>query len=165
MSVIVQTWQITLHPNGGMATTILVLNGPNLNLLGTREPEVYGVETLDEIQSRVDARATELELVPDFRQSNAEAELIEWIQVAQGTANGIILNAAALTHSSVAIADAVEAVALPMVEVHLSNIFRREQFRHHSHLSRVARGVIAGFGGDSYLLALEAMAMILKRGE
>jgi 3-dehydroquinate dehydratase-2 len=146
-----------------MASTVLVLNGPNLNLLGVREPEVYGTETLEQIQARVEARAADLGLAADFRQSNAEAELIEWIQVARGTADGIILNAAAFTHSSVAIADAVEAVALPMIEVHLSNVFRREQFRHHSHLSRVARGVIAGFGGDGYVLAVEAMAAILER--
>ena len=152
-----------IHLGGSMASTVLVLNGPNLNLLGMREPDVYGTETLDEIQARVEARAGELGGTADFRQSNAEGDLIEWIQEGQGTADGIILNAAAFTHSSVAIADAVEAVGLPVIEVHLSNVFRRERFRHHSHLSRVARGVIVGLGGDGYVLAVEAMASILPR--
>lgn len=146
-----------------MTSTILVLNGPNLNLLGERDPDIYGRETLAQIQARVEARAKDLGLVADFRQSNDESELINWIQVARGTADGIVLNAAAFTHSSVAIADAVEAVGLPMIEVHLSNIFRREAFRHHSHLSRVAAGVIAGLGGDGYVLAIEAMASLLAR--
>ncbi|MDA1132548.1 MAG: type II 3-dehydroquinate dehydratase [Proteobacteria bacterium] len=146
-----------------MTSTILVLNGPNLNLLGEREPHIYGRETLAQIQARVEARAKDLGLAADFRQSNDESELINWIQVARGTADGIVLNAAAFTHSSVAIADAVEAVSLPMIEVHLSNIFRREAFRHHSHLSRVAVGVIAGLGGDGYVLAIEAMASLLAK--
>lgn len=148
-----------------MKLTILFLNGPNLNLLGTREPEIYGSETLQEIQSRVESRASELGIKTDFRQSNSEAELVEWIQKSLGNFSGIILNAAALTHSSVAIADAIEAVGLPMIEVHLSNVFRREEFRHHSHLSRVAYGVITGFGGDSYILALNAINSILSKKE
>jgi len=144
-----------------MTSTILILNGPNLNLLGSREPEIYGTETLDEIKGRVETQATELKLKADFRQSNSEVELVEWIQAAKGSISGIILNAAAFTHSSIAIADAIEAVGLPMIEVHISNVFRREEFRHHSHLSRVAHGVITGFGGNGYVFALEAMASIL----
>ena len=146
-----------------MASTVLILNGPNLNLLGSREPSVYGTETLEQIQGRVEARAAELGLAADFRQSNAEHELVEWIQAAVGTADGIIINAAAFTHTSVAILDALQAVALPVVEVHLSNLLRREHFRQRSYISRVAEGVIAGFGGDGYILAVDAMARLLDR--
>ena len=146
-----------------MTSTVLVLNGPNLNLLGTREPDIYGTETLDSIQARVETRAKELGLAADFRQTNAESELIEWIQTAKGTAAGIVLNAAAFTHTSLAVADALDAVALPVVEVHLSNIFCRESFRQYSHVSRAAVGVISGFGGDGYVLAMDAMAGVLER--
>ena len=144
-----------------MTSTILILNGPNLNLLGSRAPEIYVTETLDEIKGRVETQATQLKQKADFRQSNSEVELVERIQAAKGSISGIILNAAAFTHSSIAIADAIEAVGLPMIEVHISNVFRREEFRHHSHLSRVAHGVITGFGGNGYVFALEAMASIL----
>ncbi|MSP20038.1 MAG: type II 3-dehydroquinate dehydratase [Alphaproteobacteria bacterium] len=146
-----------------MAALVLVLNGPNLNLLGTREPEVYGTETLRDIQAKTEARGKERGLSIDFRQSNAEHDLIDWIQAARGEAAGIILNAGAFTHTSVAIADALAAVAVPMVEVHLSNIFRREHFRHHSHMSRLAEGLICGFGSEGYVLAVDAMASILAR--
>jgi 3-dehydroquinate dehydratase II len=146
-----------------MDSPVLVLNGPNLNLLGTREPDIYGSETLADIQAKVEHRAKERGLAVDFRQSNAEHELIEWIQVAKGTAAGIILNAGAFTHTSIAIADALAAVALPVVEVHLSNIYKREPFRHHSHISRVAEGVICGFGSEGYVMGVDAMAHILAR--
>ncbi len=148
-----------------MTPSILILNGPNLNLLGSREPEVYGAETLESIQARVEARASELGLEADFRQSNAEHELVGWIQVARDTAQGIILNAGAFTHTSVSILDALQAVGLPVIEVHLSNIYRREHFRQRSYISRVAEGMIAGFGGDGYVLAIEAMANLLAKAD
>jgi 3-dehydroquinate dehydratase-2 len=143
--------------------SVLVLNGPNLNLLGTREPDIYGTETLADIRAKTEGRAAERGLDIDFRQSNAEHELIEWIQAAKASAAGIILNAGAFTHTSLAIADALAAVGLPVVEVHLSNIFRREHFRHHSHMSRLAEGVICGFGSEGYVMAVDAMAHVLAR--
>ena len=146
-----------------MVLPILVLNGPNLNLLGARNPELYGAETLDQIRARVETRARAHGLTADFRQSNAEADLIDWIQDARGTADGIVLNAAAYTHTSVAIADAVEAAGVPTIEVHLTNVFRRERFRHRSYVSCVARGVICGLGGEGYVLAIDAVAGILSR--
>lgn len=146
-----------------MALSVLVLNGPNLNLLGVRDPQLYGSETLAQIQSRVEIAAQDLGITVDFRQSNSEAELIDWIQAARETADGIVLNAAAYTHSSPAIADAVEAAGVPMVEVHLTNVFARERFRHRSYLSRVAVGVICGFGADGYVLALRAVAAMPVR--
>lgn len=147
-----------------MAATkkILVLNGPNLNLLGSREPEIYGRDTLADIEAACRKRAKSLGLALDFRQTNAEAELIDWIQGARGKAAAIVINAAAYTHSSIAILDALAACDLPVVEVHLSNIFRREPFRHHSYVSRAAGGVICGFGGFGYVLALEAIARQLE---
>ena len=148
-----------------MARSVLILNGPNLNLLGEREREVYGSETLEAIRKRVETRAGDLGLDADFRQSNAEHKLVEWIQAARGTAHGIIVNAGAFTHTSIAILDALQAVSLPVVEVHLSNIFLRERFRSHSHISRAATGMICGFGGHGYVLAIEAMASILDDGE
>jgi 3-dehydroquinate dehydratase-2 len=144
------------------AKKILVLNGPNLNLLGTREPEIYGRETLKDIEAACRKSAKALGLALEFRQSNAEDELIGWIQGARGTAAGIVINAAAFTHSSIAILDALAAADLPVVEVHLSNIYRREPFRHHSFVSRAASGVICGFGGFGYVLALEAIARQLE---
>ena len=144
------------------AKKILVLNGPNLNLLGTREPEIYGRETLKDIETACQKRAKSLGLTLDFRQTNSESELIDWIQGARGKAAAIIINAAAYTHSSIAILDALAAVDLPVIEVHLSNIFRREPFRHHSFVSRAASGVICGFGGFGYGLAIEAIARQLK---
>jgi 3-dehydroquinate dehydratase-2 len=142
---------------------ILVLNGPNLNLLGTREPEVYGRETLAEVQRMVEERAAELGCAVEFRQSNHEGELVTWIQEARGRAQAVILNAGAYTHTSVAIPDALRAVALPVWEVHLSNIYKREPFRHHSYVSPIAEGVICGLGPRGYLAALEAAAARLGR--
>ncbi len=141
--------------------TILVLNGPNLNMLGTREPEIYGTETLAEIETRCREKAAALDLDIDFRQSNGEAELVGWIQQANQTAKGIIVNAGALTHTSVAILDALQGAGLPVVEVHLSNIFRREEFRHKSYVSQAASGLVCGFGGLGYGLAIEAIAGLI----
>lgn len=141
---------------------ILIINGPNLNMLGTREPEVYGYETLADIAAMCQAEAQGLGVEVDFRQSNAEGQIITWIQEARGVFNGIIINPAAYTHTSVAIMDALLAVNLPVVEVHLSNIHKREEFRHHSYVSRMAKGVICGFGSQGYVLALRAMDHILE---
>jgi 3-dehydroquinate dehydratase-2 len=141
--------------------SVLVLNGPNLNLLGTREPAIYGSETLADVEARCRKRAAALGLSADFRQSNSESELIGWIQGARGAAAGIVINAAALTHTSIAIPDALRACDVPVVEVHLSNIYRREDFRRHSHVAPVAHGTICGFGGHGYELALEAIAAIV----
>jgi len=136
---------------------IAVVNGPNLNLLGTREPDVYGAETLDDICARVRELAEALGATCSFYQSNVEGEIVTAIQQAGGC-DGIILNAGAYTHTSVAIRDAVAAVAAPVVEVHLSNVMAREEFRHVSMISDVCKGVISGFGATSYLLALRALA-------
>ena len=144
-----------------MAKPIYVLNGPNLNLLGSREPEVYGKETLDDVRARCERRAAALGFSIDFRQSNHEGELVAWIQEARDGAAGLIVNAGAFTHSSIAMLDALLASELPCVEVHLSNIFRRESFRHNSYISKAAKGVICGFGPLGYELAIEAMADLL----
>jgi 3-dehydroquinate dehydratase-2 len=146
-----------------MAKPIFVLNGPNLNMLGTREPAVYGSETLDDVKARCVTRAKALGLPVDFRQSNLEGELVGWIQEARTKAQGIIVNAGAYTHTSIAILDALQAAELPVVEVHLSNIFRRDEFRQHSFVSLAAAGVICGLGAKGYELALEAMADLVKR--
>ncbi|HJU31149.1 MAG TPA: type II 3-dehydroquinate dehydratase [Hyphomicrobiaceae bacterium] len=146
-----------------MPKPIFVLNGPNLNLLGVREPAVYGAETLADIRARTQAAARSLGLEADFRQSNSEGTLVDWIQEAREKASGIVLNAGAYTHTSVAILDALTAAEKPVVELHLSNVFRRESFRHHSYVSAAANGVICGFGGKGYELAIEAMADILAR--
>jgi 3-dehydroquinate dehydratase-2 len=140
---------------------ILVLNGPNLNLLGTREPEIYGTETLADIERQSRVRAKELGLTIEFRQSNTEGELVDWIQEARNGTAGIVINAGAYTHTSIAILDALQASGLPIVEVHLSNIFRRESFRHHSYVSLAATGLVCGFGGLGYSLALEAIAHLI----
>ncbi len=145
-----------------MTKRVLVLNGPNLNLLGTREPDTYGSETLKDVEALCRRAASELELTLDFRQSNHEGELVTWIQDARKTADGIIINPAAYSHTSVAIHDALRAADIPVVEVHLSNIHQREAFRHHSYVSSVAFGVICGFGSLGYKLALEALAQKLK---
>jgi len=144
-----------------MPKPIFVLNGPNLNLLGVREPAIYGAETLADVGRRTQARAQALGLAVDFRQSNHEGELVDWIQEARESASGVILNAGALTHTSVAILDALNAAEKPVIELHLSNVFRREKFRHHSYVSVAAQGVICGFGAKGYELAIEAMANIL----
>ena len=146
-----------------MATlpTIYVLNGPNLNLLGTREPEIYGSETLDEIAGRLEDRARALGVSVDIRQSNHEGHLIDWLHEANaGEARAVILNAGALTHTSVALHDAVKAIRVPVIEVHLSNPHAREPFRHKSYIAPVAKGSIAGFGALGYQLALDAAARL-----
>ena len=145
-----------------MPKRVLVLNGPNLNLLGTREPETYGSETLKDIEALCKSAADALGLSLDFRQSNHEGELVTWIQDARKTADGILINPAAYSHTSVAIHDALRAADIPVAEVHLSNIHQREAFRHHSFVSSVAFGVICGFGSLGYKLALEALAQKLK---
>jgi 3-dehydroquinate dehydratase-2 len=144
-----------------MAKPVFVLNGPNLNLLGIREPEIYGRETLDDVRKATEARAKAVGLSVEFRQSNHEGDLIGWIQEARMAASGIILNAGGLTHTSVGILDALSAAELPVIEVHLSNIFRRESFRHHSYVSMAAKGVICGLGVQGYELAIEAMAKLV----
>lgn len=141
---------------------ILIVNGPNLNLLGVREPEVYGRETLGDIESLCGEKAESLGLAIDFRQSNFEGEIVTWIQEARDGHDGLILNAGAYSHSSIAIFDALLACELPVVEVHLSNLFRRETFRHHSYVSPAAVGMICGFGAHGYSLALDAMALLVR---
>ena len=142
--------------------TVFVLNGPNLNLLGVREPAVYGHDTLGDIEERCTARAAALNLQIDFRQTNHEGQLVDWIQEARESADGIVLKAGALTHTSVAVLDALSAADLTVIEVHLSNIFRRESFRHHSYVSLAANGVICGLGPQGYELALEAIAAMIE---
>ena len=144
-----------------MTPLIYVLNGPNLNLLGVREPAIYGSETLADLRSRTEKTAAARGLAIEFRQSNIEGEIVNWVQEARGKAKGIIINAGAYTHTSVAILDALQAAELPVIEVHLSNIFRRDQFRQHSYVSLAATGVICGLGGKGYELAVAAMANIL----
>lgn len=140
------------------APRVLLLNGPNLNMLGTREPEVYGRATLADLEAACRRRAGELGLGLECRQSNHEGELVDWIQGARGSVDGLVINPGALTHTSIALLDALQAVELPTVEVHLSNIHRREAFRHRSYVSLAATGVIMGLGQQGYLLALEALA-------
>jgi 3-dehydroquinate dehydratase-2 len=135
---------------------ILFLNGPNLNLLGKREPKIYGRATLADIETRVRKRAGQLKVGIDFRQSNLEGELVDWIQQAKGTFDVIVINAAAYTHTSIALRDAITAVGIPTIEIHLSNIHAREEFRHKSLIAPVCCGQISGFGEKSYILALEA---------
>ena len=141
-----------------MTKQVYVLNGPNLNLLGVREPTIYGRETLADVQASCEAAAARLDLAVEFRQSNHEGQLIDWIQEARGIAAGIIINPAGYTTTSIAILDALKTFEGPIVEVHISNIHQREAFRHHSYVSLAATGVIAGLGTQGYLLALEAMA-------
>ena len=146
-----------------MTKPILVLNGPNLNLLGRRQPEIYGRDTLADVEARTRARATALGANIEFRQSNHEGQLIDWIQDARDAAAAIVINPGGLTHTSVALMDALIASDLPVIEVHLSNIHRREDFRHHSYVSRAAVGVIAGLGAKGYELAVEAAVDITGR--
>lgn len=141
---------------------IYVLNGPNLNLLGRREPAVYGRMTLAEIEKAVKARAKALGYTIVFRQSNHEGELVDWLQEARTKAGGVILNGAGFTHTSVALLDACRMLDRPLIEVHLSNPFAREEYRRHSFISETATGVICGLKADGYLFAVEALASILK---
>lgn len=141
---------------------ILVLHGPNLNLLGIREPDCYGAATLAQINAMLDQLGKELDAVVETRQSNSEGELVTWIQDARGQFDGLVINPAAYTHTSIAIRDAILAVDLPCVEVHLSNIHRREEFRRHSYIAAAAIGQICGFGAESYLLAVRAMIACLQ---
>ncbi|MBN8817085.1 MAG: type II 3-dehydroquinate dehydratase [Sphingomonas sp.] len=136
---------------------IFVLNGPNLNLLGTREPEIYGYDTLDDIADRMEDEGRRANTEIDFRQSNHEGHLIDWLHEANAEgAVAVILNAGAFTHTSVALYDAIKAITVPVIEVHISNPAKRESFRHHSYIGMAAKGTIAGFGPTSYMLALEA---------
>ena len=135
---------------------ILFLNGPNLNLLGQREPEVYGRATLADIEAAVRERAKQLKAEVDFRQSNVEGELVNWIQQARGKSDVIVINAAAYTHTSIALRDAIAAVGVPTIEIHLSNVHAREKFRQKSLIAPVCSGQIIGFGAKSYILAVEA---------
>ncbi|MBP0491866.1 type II 3-dehydroquinate dehydratase [Roseomonas indoligenes] len=144
---------------------IVVLNGPNLNLLGTREPEKYGTATLDDVEALCAEAAEELGLAIDFRQTNLEGELISWVQECRGSAAGIIINPAGYSHTSIALMDALLAVDLPVVEVHITNIHRREAFRHLSYVSRAAVGVICGLGVGGYALALRAIAGIIGQDD
>jgi len=147
----------------GKGKSVLILNGPNLNMLGTRQPEIYGRETLQEIMQAAGKRATELGLMSEARQSNHEGDLVSWIQQARSEHDGIIINPAGYTTTSVAILDALLLAEKPVIEVHLSNIHRREEFRHHSYVSKAATGVICGLGGHGYVLAVEGMARLLKQ--
>ena len=142
--------------------TIFVLNGPNLNMLGVREPEIYGTDTLADIEAACTERAGELGLDVDFRQSNHEGQIVDWIQEARQGADGIVINPAGLTHTSVAVHDALKLAEVPIIEVHLSNLHRREEWRKHSYISLVTTGIIMGLGAQGYLLALDAMARILE---
>jgi 3-dehydroquinate dehydratase-2 len=145
-----------------MTHTILVLNGPNLNMLGSREPATYGRETLTDIADLCERTAASHDMQIEFRQTNHEGELIDWIHQSRGRCAGIVINPAAWTHTSLAIRDALSAAELPVIEVHLSNVHTREEFRHHSFVSAVAVGVICGMGTNGYRLALEHFAHLLK---
>jgi len=145
-----------------MSKSVTLLNGPNLNLLGLRQPEIYGSETLADVIARATALAGDLGLDLTALQSNHEGQLVDWIQAARGTSAGIIINPGAYSHTSVAILDALHAFEGPVLEVHISNIHKREAFRHHSFVSQRAEGVIAGFGTEGYLLALRRMATLLQ---
>lgn len=144
-----------------MAKPIFILNGPNLNLLGLRQPEIYGRQTLEDVAEACGALAEELGLAIRFQQSNHEGQLVDWIQEARAAAAGVVINPGAYTHTSVAILDALNAFDGPVIEVHISNIHKREAFRHHSYVSLRAEGVIAGFGTEGYLLALRRMKTLV----
>ncbi len=147
------------------SSEILILNGPNLNMLGVREPNIYGCETLADIEELCNQRATSLGLTVNFKQSNLEGEIVADIQNARVTAAGIIINAAGYTHTSVAILDALNISELPVIELHLSNIHAREAFRHHSYVAQAATGIICGFGAHGYVLAIDAMARLIECAE
>lgn len=148
------------RPNSA-SRAVYVLNGPNLNMLGLRQPEIYGRETLADVEALCRKAGDRLGLGIVFRQSNHEGELVDWIHEARDKAVGIVINAGAYTHTSVALFDALSAAEKPVIEVHLSNIYRRESFRHHSYISMAAKGVLCGFGPKGYVLALEALAEIV----
>lgn len=150
-----------------MTKPIFVLNGPNLNLLGSREPEIYGSTTLADIEAQVRARAAQAALTVDFRQSSHEGDLVDWLQEARTKAAGVILNAGAYTHTSVALHDALKALEVPVIEVHISNPYRREPFRHTSYISPAVTGTICGVGAQGYALAVEALAALTapKKGQ
>ena len=141
-------------------TTVLVLNGPNLDRLGRREPEVYGSTTYDDLVMLIEAQATELGLTAVVRQSNSEGQLIDWVHAAVDAGDPVILNAGGLTHTSIALRDACAELKAPLIEVHISNVYAREEFRHHSYLSALASGVIVGLGVQGYLLALRYLATL-----
>ena len=145
-----------------MTDTIFVINGPNLNLLGTREPRIYGTQSLAEINENLERRAKALKLRLDIRQSNHEGELVDWLQEAMARASAVIINGGGYAHTSIAIRDAVAALPIPVIEVHLSNVYAREGFRRQSMIAQVARGSIAGFGPLGYVLALDAAAHLCK---
>tara|TARA_B110000438_G_C15364985_1_gene458034 strand:- start:106 stop:555 length:450 start_codon:yes stop_codon:yes gene_type:complete len=145
-----------------ISPTVWVLNGPNLNLLGEREPDTYGHDTLESIERKCVSIADSLGLKIEFKQSNHEGELVAWIQEARKLVDGLAINAGAYTHTSVALHDALKLLSIPIVEVHLSNIYTREQFRHHSFISPLAKGIICGFGANSYVLAIQALHSIMK---
>lgn len=146
------------------AMRVLYLNGPNLNMLGVREPSIYGVASLGDIEQQVRQRASQSGIEIEFRQSNREGELVDWVQSARGEFDAIVFNAAAYTHTSVALRDAISGTGVPTVEIHLSNVYSREEFRHKSLIAPVCVGVIAGFGVESYLLALEAVKRFCDTG-
>ncbi|PLW77431.1 type II 3-dehydroquinate dehydratase [Cohaesibacter celericrescens] len=148
-----------------MTQTLFVLNGPNLNMLGQREPGIYGSLTLKDIENLCHSKASELGISVDFRQTNHEGQLVDWIQEAGLTAKGLVINPAAYTHTSVALQDAIRAVGLPVIEVHLSNIHARESFRHTSFVSPVALAVLCGLGANGYPMAIEALANHLDQGD
>ena len=147
------------------APAVLLLNGPNLNLLGSREPEIYGRASLADIEQACMGHATVLGLKLECRQSNSEGSLVDWVQDARASFQGIVINPGAYSHTSIALLDALQAVRLPVIEVHLSNIHRREPFRSHSYVSKIADGVLCGFGWHGYLMALDALARRLVRQE
>ncbi|NQV81417.1 MAG: type II 3-dehydroquinate dehydratase [Alphaproteobacteria bacterium] len=142
---------------------IMVLNGPNLNLLGSRETDIYGTLSLADIEAAVTRRAADVGLAVEFLQTNSESQLVDWVQGARDRAAGLIVNAGAYTHTSVALLDALRMVDIPIVEVHLSNIFRREEFRHHSYVSQAATGMIAGFGSHGYEMAVDALTKLIAK--
>ena len=144
---------------------VAVLNGPNMNMLGLRQPHLYGSATLDDVEALCAETAEQLGLAIDFRQTNGEGELITWVQQCRGRAAGIVINPAGYTTTSIALMDALLATELPVIEVHITNIHRREEFRHHSFVSRAATGVICGFGGQGYELAVDAMAQLISKAK
>jgi 3-dehydroquinate dehydratase II len=144
-----------------MSRLIYILNGPNLNLLGKRQPHIYGYETMADVEAQCRAVATQANLEVRFHQSNREYELIDWIHESRETAGGIVINPAAFTHTSVAILDALNTCEFPIIEVHISNVHKREEFRHHSFISPIASGVIAGFGTQGYSLAVQRLARLI----